>query len=259
MIFAAFIWIPQHLHRGELGLTPRIQITVISSTSRPKIWVPSVPSVHLQAWLLWKWFHFAHWTLIELTSSSFATNIHFDYVFWVRNSVFSMFFSFSCIFKPSTYQQTSPVESTSDCQVSPWVRLLRSWPNASSRISLEVSTAVIDATPGQWGWVRRGDWKQGLFEGEEDLKFINQVKDVKMNVWCEQDSRQIYGMSAIRENYVQFWSNAFAQWRRQSAKVLLSGTHRRITKGDSTSPTSLEFSFIGGAILVLTCFFLSAF
>lgn len=51
-----------------------------------------MPSVHLQAWLLWKWFHFAHWTLIELTSSSFATNIHFDYVFWVRNSVFSMFF-----------------------------------------------------------------------------------------------------------------------------------------------------------------------
>lgn len=95
MIFAAFIWIPQHLHTGELGLTPRIQITVISSTSRPKIWAPSVPSVHLQAWLLWKWFRFAHWTLIELTSSSFATNIHFDYVFWVRNLVFSMLYAFS--------------------------------------------------------------------------------------------------------------------------------------------------------------------
>ena len=105
-----------------------------------------------------------------------------------------------------------------------------------------------------------GDGFEGVgFVWRRDLKFINQVKDVKMNLWCEQDSRQIYGMSAIRENYVQFWSNAFAQWRRQSAKVLLSGTHRRITKGDSTSPTFLEFSFIGGAILALTCFFLSAF
>lgn len=189
MIFAAFIWIPQHLHRGELGLTPRIQITVISSTSRPKIWVPSVPSVHLQAWLLWKWFHFAHWTLIELTSSSFATNIHFDYVFWVRNSVFSMFF---IIFKPSTYQQTSPpVEPTSDCQVSPWVRLLRSWPNASSRISLEVSTAVIDATPGQWGWVRRGDWKQGLFEGETSSS------STRWRMW-----RWVYDVNKTQDRYM---------------------------------------------------------
>ena len=90
--------------------------------------------------------------------------------------------------------------------------------------------------------VRKG-WLKTGFVWRRDLKFINQVKDVKMNLRCEQDSRQIYGMSAIWEDYVQFWSNAFAQWRRQSAKVLLSGTHRRITKGDSTSPTPINVFF----------------
>lgn len=255
MIFAAFIWIPQHLHRGELGLTPRIQITVISSTSRPKIWVPSVHSVHLQAWLLWKWFHFAHWTLIELTSSSFATNIHFDYVFWVRNSAFSMFFMhFQTINLPAN------ITSWTDFGL-PGVSLSAIASILAERLFKNFSRGINrrdrrDAWPmgmGSKGWLKTG------FVWRRDLKFINQVKDVKMNLWCEQDSRQIYGMSAIWEDYVQFWSNAFAQWRRQSAKVLLSGTHRRITKGESTSPTSLEFSFIGGAILVLTCFFLSAF
>ena len=164
----------------------------------------------------------------------------------------------SCIFKPSTYQQTSPVEPTSDCQVSPWVRLLRSWPNASSRISLEVSTAVIDATPGgQWGWVRRGDWKQGLFErGRPQVHQPGEGCEDESMMWTrlKTDIWRVYAClpsGKIMSNFgpVHLLNGADSQ-PKSCCLERIEGLPREIVQAQPL------FNFPS---LVLTCCFLSAF